>query len=92
MGASKAPARSVQCCSLGDREKPPSPILAARTPDEQRRLFERHIAPLFDYKSIKMLSKSPVSLYALGIPPAQYDELVATGDPIAVLRERVRET
>ena len=44
---------------------------------------------MFDYKSIKLLSKSPVSLYALGIPPAQYDELVASGDPIAVLRERV---
>ncbi len=65
------------------------PILSARTPEEQRRLFERDIAPLFDYKSIKLLSKSPVSLYALGIPPAQYDELVAAGDPAAVLRERV---
>jgi len=65
------------------------PILAARTPEEQRRLFERDIAPLFEYKSIKLLSKSPVSLYALGIPPAQYDELVAAGDPAAVLRERV---
>ena len=65
------------------------PILSARTPAEQRRLFEQHIAPLFDYKSIRMFSKSPVSLYALGIPPAQYDELVASGDPIAVLRERV---
>ena len=53
------------------------PILAARTPEEQRRLFERDIAPLFDYKSIRLLSKSPVSLYALGIPPAQYDELVS---------------
>lgn len=65
------------------------PILAARTPEEQRRLFERDIAPLFEFKSIKLLSKSPVSLYALGIPPAQYDELVATGDPVSVLRERV---
>jgi S-adenosylmethionine-diacylglycerol 3-amino-3-carboxypropyl transferase len=65
------------------------PILAARTPEEQRRLFERDIAPLFDYKSIKLLTKSPVSLYALGIPPAQYDELVASGDPVTVLRERV---
>ncbi|HEX4302670.1 MAG TPA: DUF3419 family protein [Rhizomicrobium sp.] len=65
------------------------PILSARTPEEQRRLFERDIAPLFEFKSIKMLSKSPVSLYALGIPPAQYDELVAAGDPVAVLRERV---
>jgi S-adenosylmethionine-diacylglycerol 3-amino-3-carboxypropyl transferase len=66
------------------------PILSAKTPEEQRRLFERDIAPLFDYKSIKLLSKSPVSLYALGIPPAQYDELVASGeDPVSVLRERV---
>jgi len=65
------------------------PILQARTPEEQRRLFERDIAPLFEFKSIKLLSKSPVSLYALGIPPAQYDELVAAGDPVAVLRERV---
>src|SRR5262249_38314411 len=67
------------------------PILAARSAAEQRTLFERHIAPLFDYKSIRLLSKSPVSLYALGIPPAQYDELVAAtnGDAIAVLRERV---
>lgn len=65
------------------------PILSARTPEEQRRLFERDIAPLFEFKSIKLLSKSPVSLYALGIPPAQYDELVAAGDPVTVLRERV---
>jgi len=67
------------------------PILKARSRAEQRTLFERHIAPLFDYKSIRLLSKSPVSLYALGIPPAQYDELVAdtNGDAIAVLRERV---
>jgi S-adenosylmethionine-diacylglycerol 3-amino-3-carboxypropyl transferase len=67
------------------------PILSARTPEEQRRLFERHIAPLFDSRSVRFLSKSPVSLYALGIPPAQYDELVSGSekDPVAVLRERV---
>jgi S-adenosylmethionine-diacylglycerol 3-amino-3-carboxypropyl transferase len=64
-------------------------ILSARTPAEQRSAFDRTIAPLFDYKSIRLLSKSPVSLYALGIPPAQYDELVSGGDAIAVLRERV---
>ncbi len=67
------------------------PILAARSAAEQRTLFDRHIAPLFDYKSIRLLSKSPISLYALGIPPAQYDELVSAtnGNAIAVLRERV---
>lgn len=67
------------------------PILAAKTPAEQRRIFERQIAPLFNDKTIQFLAKSPISLYALGIPPAQYDALVAAygGDPIAVLRERV---
>ncbi len=66
-------------------------ILSARTPAEQRSAFERTIATLFDVKSVRFLSKSPVSLYALGIPPAQYDELVAgtNGNAIAVLRERV---
>lgn len=66
-------------------------VLAATTLGEQRTLFERHIAPLFEYKSVQLLSKSPLSLYALGIPPAQYDELVssAEGDAIAVLRQRV---
>jgi S-adenosylmethionine-diacylglycerol 3-amino-3-carboxypropyl transferase len=66
-------------------------IVEARTPAEQRRLYEKTIAPLFEYKSIKLLSKSPVSLYALGIPPAQYDELVAAGDPIEVLKQRVEK-
>lgn len=65
-------------------------MLAAQTPAEQRAAFERLILPLFENKSIRLLSKSPVSLYALGIPPAQYDELVGpNGNAMAVLRERV---
>ena len=64
-------------------------LLDARTPAEQRTMFDRTIAPLFDYKSIRFLSKSPISLYALGIPPAQYEELVAAGDPAQILRQRV---
>lgn len=65
-------------------------ILAARTPAEQRRIFDKQIAPLFDDKTVQMLARSPISLYALGIPPAQYDALVEAGNsPIAVLRERV---
>lgn len=68
-------------------------LVSARTPAEQRAIFDRTIAPLFDYKSIKMLSKTPVSLYALGIPPAQYDELFAAsnGNPAAILRQRVEK-
>jgi len=64
-------------------------ILEARTPGEQRRAFDEIIAPLFETAAIKLLARSPVSLYALGIPPAQYDALVAEGEAIAVLRERV---
>jgi S-adenosylmethionine-diacylglycerol 3-amino-3-carboxypropyl transferase len=65
-------------------------MLEARTPAEQRAAFDRLIAPLFDNKSIRLLSKSPVSLYALGIPPAQYDELIGPhGNVMATLRERV---
>ncbi|HEX3673998.1 MAG TPA: DUF3419 family protein [Rhizomicrobium sp.] len=66
-------------------------IVTAKNKQEQRAEFERSIAPLFDSRSIKLLSKSPISLYALGIPPAQYDELVAEGDPISVLRARVEK-
>ncbi len=66
-------------------------MVTAQTPAAQRAEFERSIAPLFDSKSIKLLSRSPISLYALGIPPAQYDELVAAGKPIDVLRARVEK-
>ena len=45
-------------------------MLDAHTLAEQRVAFNRLIAPMFDYRSVRLLSKSPVSLYALGIPPA----------------------
>jgi S-adenosylmethionine-diacylglycerol 3-amino-3-carboxypropyl transferase len=67
-------------------------ILNARTPEEQRVVFERTIAPLFDNRLVRFLSRMPVSYYGLGIPPAQYDELVAAasdGNPVTTLRERV---
>ncbi|HVZ27039.1 MAG TPA: DUF3419 family protein [Rhizomicrobium sp.] len=66
-------------------------VLEARTPREQRAAFDSLIAPLFESKALKLISKSPISLYALGIPPAQYDALMASGNggAMAVLRERV---
>jgi S-adenosylmethionine-diacylglycerol 3-amino-3-carboxypropyl transferase len=65
-------------------------MLAARDLDEQRAAFDSIIAPLFESAPVRLLSKSPVSLYALGIPPAQYEALVEGGDAITVLRERTR--
>jgi S-adenosylmethionine-diacylglycerol 3-amino-3-carboxypropyl transferase len=67
-------------------------ILGARTLEEQRAIFDRTIAPLFDNRLVRFLSRMPVSYYGLGIPPAQYDELVASssdGNPVTTLRERV---
>lgn len=67
-------------------------ILTARDAGEQRMIFDRTIAPLFDNRLVKFLSRMPVSFYGLGIPPAQYDELVASaadGNPITTLRARV---
>jgi S-adenosylmethionine-diacylglycerol 3-amino-3-carboxypropyl transferase len=68
-------------------------MLAARSPAEQRATFDRVIAPLFDSKLVKALSKLPVSFYALGIPPAQYDELAkdSKGDPAGLIRQRIEK-
>ena len=64
-------------------------ILHAKNPREQRVAFEATIAPLFESPAIKLIARSPISLYALGIPPAQYDALVGGGNVAQVLRERV---
>ena len=64
-------------------------LLAARSIEEQRDFFEREIAPLFDRKFVKWITDRKVSLYGLGIPPAQYEAL-ADGAPMScVLRERL---
>ncbi len=68
-------------------------MLTARTPEEQRAIFDRTIAPLFDSAFVKALSKLPVSFYALGIPPAQYEELnkASGGDPAGLIRRRIEK-
>ena len=56
--------------------------------EEQRTFFDRTVAPLFDKRLVKWVTKKRVSLYGLGIPPAQYEALAAAGngDMAAVLR------
>lgn len=67
-----------------------SGLLNSRNVDEQKAFFEEHIAPIFDKKLIRFLTGSPLSLYGLGIPPAQYEAL-AEGQAMAdVLCERLR--
>ena len=66
-------------------------VLAASTLAEQRRAFEREIAPLFEKRLVRWLARRPSALYGLGIPPAQYRALASDGpDGIAaVLKRRV---
>ena len=68
-------------------------MLTAKTPAEQRAIFERTISPLFDSRFVKALSKMPVSFYALGIPPAQFEELnkASGGDPAGLIRRRIEK-
>ncbi|KQQ61469.1 S-adenosylmethionine--diacylglycerol 3-amino-3-carboxypropyl transferase [Rhizobium sp. Leaf311] len=65
-----------------------------RSLDEQRQFFDQKVAPLFDKPMIRWLTKRKSSLFGLGIPPRQYDELasLSDGNTIApVLRQRLEK-
>jgi S-adenosylmethionine-diacylglycerol 3-amino-3-carboxypropyl transferase len=64
-------------------------LLSARSLEEQRRFFETVLAPLFDKPAIRWATANRLSLYGLGIPPAQYEALAGGRDMGAVLRSRV---
>jgi S-adenosylmethionine-diacylglycerol 3-amino-3-carboxypropyl transferase len=57
----------------------PSRILDAETVAEQRRFFEVELKPLFARPAIRWLTQRRASLFGLGIPPAQYERLMADG-------------
>lgn len=71
----------------------PRELLAAKSVEEQRAIFETRLAPVFDKKFVRWLIDQPASLFGLGIPPAQYEAL-AGDDPRgigAVLRSRLEK-
>lgn len=71
--------------------KDPRDILKARNMEEQRTIFNATLAPLFDKKFVKFMCGKPESLYGLGIPPAQFDDLneAAGGDMASLLKARL---
>jgi len=71
--------------------KNPRALLTARSMEEQRRIFERELAPLFNRRAVRWLVNRPASLYGLGIPPAQYKALAGDheGGMAEVLRQRL---
>jgi S-adenosylmethionine-diacylglycerol 3-amino-3-carboxypropyl transferase len=64
-------------------------LLACRSIEQQRAFFEAEIAPLFRKPLVKWLTDQKVSLYGLGIPPAQYEALAGGGRMADVLHARL---
>lgn len=64
-------------------------LLSAASLEEQREMFERIVSPLFDSRIARLLFRMPVTLYGLGIPPAQYEALAGGGNMAEVLRQRM---
>ena len=61
---------------------------------EQRQFFDTRIAPLFEKPVVRWMTSRKSSLFGLGIPPQQYDELasLSEGGTIApVLRHRLEK-
>ncbi len=67
----------------------PRVLLQAKDQDEQRRIFEQQLAPIFDRRFVRWLTDQPASLFGLGIPPAQYDVLAGDEKMAGVLRKRL---
>ncbi len=58
----------------------PSGMMQSGCLREQRRFFDEQLAPLFDRPLIRWATSRKASLFGLGIPPAQYDELLSATD------------
>ncbi|MEO1694774.1 MAG: DUF3419 family protein [Pseudomonadota bacterium] len=68
----------------------PRRMLDARSMQEQREIFDRELAPLFDKRHIRWLLNKPSALFGLGIPPSQFDALKGDEKYMSkVLRERL---
>lgn len=53
----------------------PRKILSAKTREDQQRIFDEELAPLFNKRHIRWLLNKPSALFGLGIPPSQFEAL-----------------
>lgn len=53
----------------------PQELVKARSIREQRQFFDERLAPLFDRPMVRWITARKSSLFGLGIPPQQFDEL-----------------
>lgn len=72
--------------------KDPRAMLKATSREDQRRIYESELKPLFQKRLIRRILGHESSLYGLGIPPAQYKELLGDAPHMAeVVEERLRK-
>ena len=72
--------------------KDPRVMLAATSREEQKRIYEAELAPLFQRRLVRKILGNEASLYGLGIPPAQYKELLGDAPHMAeVVEQRLRK-
>ncbi|MDK1387043.1 DUF3419 family protein [Sinorhizobium sp. 8-89] len=72
----------------------PQDFVKARSMREQRQFFDDKLAPLFDRPVIRWITSRKSSLFGLGIPPQQFDELASLSEEkslAAVLRHRLEK-
>jgi S-adenosylmethionine-diacylglycerol 3-amino-3-carboxypropyl transferase len=67
----------------------PAALLDCRSLEEQARVFKAEIAPLFRKRLIRWATGHRISLYGLGIPPAQYEALAGGASMAEVLLGRL---
>ncbi len=69
----------------------PAKITQAKSLSQQREIFETELAPIFRNPLVRWVTSHRMSLFGLGIPPAQYDALCENGQRhmADVLHERV---
>lgn len=68
----------------------PRKILRAKSLAEQRQIFNKELAPLFEKSHIRWLMSKPSALFGLGIPPSQFEALKGNESHMAeVLRQRL---
>jgi S-adenosylmethionine-diacylglycerol 3-amino-3-carboxypropyl transferase len=78
-------------CLLSGRD--PERILEAGNLEEQREAYRRELEPLLTSRLAKLLSKTAVAVFSLGIPPRQYRTLEreSEGGVLAEYRKRVEK-
>ncbi len=65
-------------------------LVRAETIAEQEAFFQKNVTPFFDNFIIKALGKTPITVFGLGIPPQQFEELKkdAENGIIDLMRQR----